>query len=180
MSRWTEDEFQRVANNTRLSTRTLAACRDVMVHGLTGVDAGKAHDVLPAQISRATANLRAKHEELVKSVALMRSSSSEMKAIAFSQAQKLAIFGNLPVVDAEIGQSYIGPCAGVTPGFVIQRVNEPTKCLVIHDLGKLATGPDINKRMAISYPKDGGLASVGVSDNRRATDVEVGGGGVER
>lgn len=49
---WTEDEFQRVANTTRLSNRTLAACHDVLVGGVPSVDAATRHGVVPPQVSR--------------------------------------------------------------------------------------------------------------------------------
>jgi hypothetical protein len=64
MAVWTDAEFQRVALDTRLSKRTLAACRSVLVDGMTGVEAGELHSMVPAQISRGLGPMRDRRDEL--------------------------------------------------------------------------------------------------------------------
>ena len=181
---WTEEEFQRIAINTRLSSRTLSACHDVLVDGLSGVDAAKLRSVLPTQISRSINAMRDRQEELLKSVAVLSESANAMKLIAVKEAQQLG--GEKAVIkEAVVGQAYEGTCLQITPGFAIQKVG---RFLVIHDLGRLSQEPPTGKRLKIEYPEGGGLASVSESvkdkgegevlHGRRATDVDK--GGVER
>jgi hypothetical protein len=49
---WTEDEFKRVAATTQLSSRTLAACHDVLVGGVSIGDAAARHNLITPQVSR--------------------------------------------------------------------------------------------------------------------------------
>lgn len=49
---WTDDEFQQVAITTNLSIRTLSACRDVLVGGMSCTNSAELHKVLPLQISQ--------------------------------------------------------------------------------------------------------------------------------
>lgn len=49
---WTEDEFKRVAATTQLSSRTLAACHDVLVGGVSIGDAAARHGLITPQVSR--------------------------------------------------------------------------------------------------------------------------------
>lgn len=156
MRYWTEDEFQRTALSTKLSERTLAACRDVLVDGLSGVEAGLRHQILPAQISRGLKGLRERRAEMSESVELMKDSSEAMKAYAIQEA-RVAAPGFAGVEDAEPGRQYEGPGVMKTPGYFVQRVGTS---LVIHDLGKLQQSPNMNARLEIAYPRDGGLASV--------------------
>lgn len=179
MSRWTEEEFQRVAISTKLSSRTLAACRDVMVNGLSGVDAGRVHDVLPAQISRATSSLRAKHEDIEKGGSLLKSHVNNMKSYAIDYAKKLAT-GNYVVAEPVAGERYDGSILIAIPGFIIQKVTEPIHKLVVHDLGRLDVAPDSRKPVSIDYPHDGGTAKVTVVNLKKSIARESSGGGVER
>lgn len=54
---WSEAEFNQAVLKANLSSRMLLACKDVLVNGKSSVDAGRLHDVLPAQISRRTSEL---------------------------------------------------------------------------------------------------------------------------
>lgn len=60
---WTEDEFQRVATKTTLPNRTLMACKDILVGGISSTVAAKQHSVLPPEISRGLKSLRNKKRE---------------------------------------------------------------------------------------------------------------------
>lgn len=57
---WSEAEFNQAVSllNAKLSSRILAACKDVLVNGKSSVDAGRLHDVLPANISLKISELR--------------------------------------------------------------------------------------------------------------------------
>lgn len=56
---WSEAEFTQAVSlrNANLSGRMLSACKDVLVNGKSSVEAGRLHDVLPANISRTTSEL---------------------------------------------------------------------------------------------------------------------------
>ncbi len=55
---WTEDEFKRVAATTQLSSRTLAACHDALVCGVSIGDAAARHGLITPQVSRGLKILR--------------------------------------------------------------------------------------------------------------------------
>lgn len=55
---WTETDFQRAASQTKLSKRTLRACRDVLIEYGTIGTASVRHGVLPPQIHRGLSILR--------------------------------------------------------------------------------------------------------------------------
>lgn len=55
---WTETDFQRAASQTKLSKRTLRACRDVLIESGTIGTASVRHGVLPLQIHRGLSVLR--------------------------------------------------------------------------------------------------------------------------
>lgn len=156
MHLWTEDAFQRTAISTKLSNRTLAACHDVLVDGLSGVEAGLLHHILPPQISRGLKVLRDRQAEMMENVGLMKDSKMELKSYAVQEARGIA-GGDLVVEDAEPGRRYEGPGIVKTLGFMVQRVG---RVGVIHDLGKLQQLPNMNAQLEIEYPKDGGLALV--------------------
>jgi hypothetical protein len=156
MALWSDEDFQRVAVTTKLSSRTLAACRDVLVNGLSGVDSGAKHGLLTPQISRALKQLKTLQSELTASVDLMQDSKIALHDYAVKEAKAAAI-GAAVVRDAEPGREYEGPTFLRTPGFIIQKVGRD---LVIHDLGKLDCVPGANVNLSIRYPEDGKLASV--------------------
>lgn len=170
MSLWTDDEFQRSAINTRLSNRTLAACRDVLVNGLSGVEAGTIHQVMPPQISRALKLLREQQAEIIASGKVLIASKEVLKSSVVQEARSVA-GEDLVIEDAMPGRLYEGPGIVKKDGFVVQRVGLVG---IIHDLGKLQQSPNMNARLSIAYPKDGGLASVNEVVPERSR------GGIER
>jgi len=163
--KWTEEDFQRVALSTKLSEKTLAACRDVLVEGKSGVDAAMLHGVLPAQVSRGKKNLEERLQELSANVEKMSNSREAMKEYAIREA-KLFAAGLARVEEAVPGGRYEGPGVLSTPGFIVQRVGRD---LIVHDLGKLSQTPNLHSRLEIEYPKDGGMASL-VEKMERASD----------
>lgn len=55
---WTDTDLLRAAQKTKLSSRTLAACRDVLVRGLAASEAAEKNNVLPPQVFRGLNALR--------------------------------------------------------------------------------------------------------------------------
>lgn len=156
MSLWPDTEFQRVGMNTKLSRRTLDACRDVLVDGISGVDAANRHQMAPAQISRALGVLREKKEDISKSAALFRNEDEVFKYVIAQTAKNIA-GENLIIVDAQPGQAYQGKIIVSAHGFAVQQIG---RSAVMHNLGQLEKIPTLNAMLAIAYPREGGLASV--------------------
>lgn len=156
MSLWPEDEFQRVGISTKLSGRTLAACRDVLVLGVSGVDAASLHSLYPSQISRGLGVLRERRDEISKSAKMFKSEVKVMRFAAAEVAKHIAGDG-LIVVDAEAGQCYEGKMIANTNGFMVQQQG---RLGIMHNVGKLEKMPAMNVLLTIDYPKDGGKALV--------------------
>ena len=152
---WNDTDFQRAANSTKLSDRTIEACRDVLVNGLSGIEAGDKHNVVPAQISRALKTIRDQAINTSDFVKNMIDSTDAMKAYAISEAK--VEFPALEVVDIKLDKTYSGPIVMKTPGYVVQRDG---RTLVAHDIGKLERSPSMSNELHITYPKDGGKAAV--------------------
>ena len=150
MSLWPEVEFQRVALSTKLSERTLAACHDVLVDGMSGVDAAARNKMFPAQISRAVGTLRDKQLSMVELAETLKDEGALLKFTAHQVAKTL--MGEAAVLDAIPGQSYDGWIVASTPGFLIQKVG---RCAVVHDLGNFEEIPKPNSATVISYPDNG-------------------------
>lgn len=165
---WSDTDFQRVAVNTKLSERTIEACRDVLVNGMSGKDAGIKHSVLPAQISRALKTIREDSLNLPNLVIAMQNSVEGMKLFAIQEAK--AEFPSFSIIEEiEADKTYLGPIVMKTPGFVVQRTGHS---LVVHDIGKLQRSPGMGNILEIEYPKGGGLASVNEKSlDRRADDL---------
>lgn len=152
---WNDTDFQRVVNSTKLSNRTIEACRDVLVNGMSGVDAADKHSVFPGQISRALKAIREQSVNTTDFVKSMIDSTDAMKAYAISEAK--VEFPALEVVNIELDKTYSGPIVMKTPGYVVQRDG---RSLVVHDIGKLERSPGMNNDLDITYPEGGGKASV--------------------
>lgn len=150
MSLWAESEFQRVALSTKLSERTLAACHDVLVDGLSGVDAAARHKMFPAQISRSIGKLKDMQLSMVETAEAVLDEVTLLKYTAHQVAKTL--MGEAAVMDAQPGQSYDGWILASTPGFLIQKVG---RVGVVHDLGNIEEMPKPNSATVISYPENG-------------------------
>jgi hypothetical protein len=182
MSLWTPEEFNRSAASTRLSDRTLVACQDVLVNGMSGVDAAERNNVLPAQISRGLATLREKREQYLSTLKDRQSAKDILKASVIQYAREMA-GENLVVKDAQPGLQYEGRAVVKLDGFLVQRNGRNA---TVHDLGKLDAVPRLDTYLVITYPETEGLAAVEEKNEaalerehlRRATDS--GKTGVER
>lgn len=154
---WTEEEFNRVAPNTRLSTRTLNACRAVLVDGRPGKEVSEDLKIVHPQISRGIRVLEKAAAELSEAAKIIGTTQETLKAYAVQEA-RLSLGEGVAVRDAQPGGVYEGPPVLKTPGFLVQKVGRDA---VIHDLGKLEYSPNMNAwRLEVIYPKDGRLASV--------------------
>jgi len=156
MSSWTEDEFNQVSKLTQLSNRTLGACKDVLVNGLSGVEAAAKYSILPAQVSRGLKGLRERQEKFNEIVEKRLIQKDILKSNVVQKARSM-LGAKLVVKDTEAGCTYVGPTVFKQDGFLLQRVG---KTGIVHDLGKLTVVPKIDANWTIEYPRDGGLASV--------------------
>lgn len=160
MSVWTESEFQRAAAKTELSARTLAACSDVLVKGLAGVDVALAHNMKRSQISRGVGALRERQEELKAEAELLMGEGELLKSrnkAYVTQLAKNIVGEGLAIVDAEPGKIYEGRAIVAELGLVVQQVGRTG---VVHDYGNLKELPPIGVLVTIAYAKDGGRAAV--------------------
>jgi hypothetical protein len=156
MARWTEDEFQRVAVTTRITPRTLAACKDVLVHGIPGSVAAERHKMFTSQLSRAMSTLKEKHTE-VTAVVAVRDDAERLQQYTAVEVGK-ALFGRaFESKVAEAGQVYEGQIVAQTAAYLIQRVEGHG---VLHDLARFASVPPLNVSLRISYPVQQGTARV--------------------
>lgn len=160
MSIWTEDEFLRVATETQLSKRTLAACADVLVKGLTGADAALFHDMKAPQISRGLGVLRERQEELRVEAELLMGEGELLKGRNKAYVAQLArnIAGDgLAIMDAAPGKVYEGRTIVDEVGLVVQQVGRTG---VVHDHGNLDRIPCVGSLVTIACGERGVRAAV--------------------
>lgn len=151
MDRWTEAEFDRVADKTRIQARTLDACKDVLVNGMPGSEAATKHKMFQPQISRALTTLREAH---AKSGELKQSlmASPEIARHMAVEIAKGVLGPATDVTMAEPGKSYAGKIAVSTVGFVVQKVG---RSAVLHDKAALSAAPEQGANVEIAYGTDG-------------------------
>jgi len=160
MSVWTETEFQRAAERTELSARTLAACSDVLVNGRSGADAAIIHNMKASQISRGLGALRDRQEELRVEAELLMGEGELLKSRNKTYVTQLAknIAGEgLTIADADPGKVYVGRAIVDELGLVVQLVGRTG---VVHDHRNLKVLPALGVLVTIAYGKDGNRASV--------------------
>lgn len=160
MAIWTKDEFHRVAAKTELSKRTLAACLDVLVNGMTGGEAAALHDMKAPQISRGLGTLRERQQELKAEAELLMGEGELLKSknkAYVSQLAKNIVGDGLTISDAEPGKVYEGRAIVDEHGLVVQQVG---RVGVVHDHRNLESIPVLGSMLTIAYSKDGGRASV--------------------
>lgn len=153
---WTEDEFRRVALDTRISERTLDACKDVLIEGMTGADAADKHKMFASQISRAVATLRDKRAHMVE-IASVGKGSDEMLQYVATQVAKALQGKDFQCVLAEPGQKYDGQVIAQSKGYLVQKVGRTG---VLHDTARFNKLPPLNEDLRIAYGKAGGMAKV--------------------
>lgn len=156
MDRWAEDDFLHIARTTRISARTLDACKDVLVEGMTNTAAAEKHKMFAPQISRAVSTLREKQAELLKFATVRKESDEMMQYIASEVAQHL--FGReFQTALALPGCRYEGPVVVQSKGYLVQKVGRSG---VLHNLAAFDTPPAMNKNLLIDYDARGLLSSV--------------------
>ena len=161
MSLWTDVEFQRIAMSTRLSERSIIACRAVLVDGMTGSEAAKEYKMFPAHISRTLATLKARQEEMVESATHLTTDTEALLKFTVLQIAKAMKGEGFIVQDASPGNIYDGPILLSSHGFVVQQVGRTG---VRHDLGVLESVPQLNKRHLITYPSGDGPVRATVTE----------------
>lgn len=161
MRLWAEEEFDRVAQNTRQSANTIAACREVLVHGMTGVEAGQKHGVLPPHVSRGIKVLEERRKELRKwdqqnrkalqTMEVAASVTGLLKAAALEAARSIKGDGWI-IREAIPGEIYEGSGVVKTGGYYVQDIG---RVGVVHDLKNVDLDPELGKRVEITYSKSG-------------------------
>ncbi len=167
MTLWTQSEFDRYAFGTKLSDRSLAACKEVLVDGVAGVEAAARHKIFPAQVSRSIALLRNKQAEMLLSAESLKDENALLKYTA-AQVAKTMVGASLKIEDAEPGKTYEGPMIVSTHGFVVQKTGRGA---AIHDLGNLPRLPEPNVPVSITYPRNGEKATVTDLAQQKQKDV---------
>lgn len=156
MDLWTEHEFRRVAITTRISPRTLEACKAVLVDGVSGQQAASTHKMFASQLSRALTSLREKRAENLKSAAV-RENAEELQEFVAAEVGRALYGRDFQSMIAEPGQTYEGPIVAQTSAFLVQKVGRSG---VLHDLGKFESIPQLNIDLQIAYGEKGDRAVV--------------------
>lgn len=146
-----------MALNTRISDRILDACKDVLVEGMSGVDAAEKHQVFASQISRALTNLRDKHAKVMESASVSKDADVMQQYIATELARTL-VGKDFQCALAQPGQTYDGPLVGQTAVYVVQKVGRQG---VLHDLARFSVHPPLQQNLRIAYDKGSNQATVG-------------------
>lgn len=154
---WSESDFQRVAKQTRLSERSLFACHQVLVHGVSSVLAAAEQQVFPSALSRAIGVMRDKHESMVEVANQLKEDNVLFKTTAI-QVAKSIVGDNLGISDAVIGRVYEGRGISNINGYFVQKISPTTA--VIHDISRLNVEPAMNALLSIAYPGYGKKAIV--------------------
>lgn len=164
MHQWTDIEFERISISTKLSDRTLAACRDVLIEGMTGKEAAERHKMFPAQISRALGVLRDRREEV--RTPTDKEQYDFKKLLAIRAAREL-MGESIEVNEPRDGLVYTGPVILNTHGFVVQKVG---RSAVIHELSKLQGLPEVKGDVEIHYPTNG-MQAPQIKDNSATKEL---------
>jgi hypothetical protein len=152
MMLWSETEFDRVSKGTRLSIRSLNACRDVLVNGVSPGIAAREHKMFAAAVSRSLGLLREKQAEIQLGAQAYIENNMNLKIAAELVARALMGTGAM-LFDPSPGQNYEGQVLAVQHGFAIQKIG---MFAALHDLGVLPELPKVGDKVSITYPRDGG------------------------
>lgn len=169
---WTDEEFDLVAKNVGQSTKTLAACRDVLVEGLSGVDAAKKHQTFATHISRSI-NALNEQKKLLEAANAKASGGLLLSKSEAALSAKNLLGPGLMIVDAVIGNTYDGAIVAMSDLCCVQHIG---RFGVLHELDRLKQPPNINVNAIISYPANGDKAFV----NEKVTILSKEKHGVER
>ena len=170
MRLWSEDEFNLAQRNSRLQERTLDACKDVLVGGMTVKDAAEKHKMFAPQISRANTSLASKLTEQVESATKLQDAKSMLRETAIEVAKH--VLGPLvKVKDAEPGKVYEGPMVLSSKGYLVQKVGPGA---VLYEEARFQSAPPLNVTLFIKVPARG--AKVEVFTNISDPHLEKSGG----
>lgn len=158
--RWSEDEFRKVASETRITERTLNACRDVLVNGMTGVATAGKHKMFPAQISRALTTLREKQDEMGKSVVI---GAVDLEQYIASEVGRALVGPDFECDLAQGGRVYEGSILAQSKGFLVQKVGRGG---VLHPISAFEQMPPMNQLLTITYDKNNGKATIALGQSK--------------
>jgi hypothetical protein len=151
MELWNDEDFKRTAAGSKLEPRTIDACRDVLVQGMSGVVAAEKHNMAATHISRGINNLRDRQIAMVQVAGAL----AEDIRVLQSAAEKMAIdmFGQgFLLVDAKPGGRYEGGVVVSAHGFMVQKTGRKG---IVHDIGKLNVVPLIGEMVLVRYAAEG-------------------------
>lgn len=168
MERWTEDQLRQVASLTRVKERTLDACRDVLVEGMTGIAAAEKHKMFPAQISRALTTLRDKQAEMIEKVTV-RNETLNLEQYIASEVGRALVGDDFQCNLAQPGRVYEGNMLALSKGYLVQKVGRTG---VLHPVNAFERIPALNQPLTVSYEQANGKATV--------TEVQDRSQGIER
>lgn len=167
MERWTEEQLRQVASLTRVKERTLDACRDVLVEGMTGIAAAEKHKMFPAQISRALTSLRDKQAEMIEKVKDRNETLSLEQYIA-SEVGRALVGNDFHCNLAQPGRVYEGSLLAQSKGYLVQKVGRTG---VLHAVNAFDKIPPLNQPLTVSYEQGNGKATVSmVQDKSQGID----------
>lgn len=156
MNNWTEELFEQVVKNTKLTPDTRAACREVLVLGVQNIDAAANHGKLPSAVSRAVSTLRSKEAEVLKRIDCIKDSQETLKSSVILEA-RLLVGNDMVAGEAKEGGNYSGMVVAANMAYAVQICGIRG---VIHDVGKLQKVPSVGYKVNIVYEEPGQLAKV--------------------
>lgn len=167
MERWTEVELQRVSRETRIQQRTLDACRDVLVEGMTVSESAAKHQMFQPQISRALTKLRDTQAQI--GLRVDRENLLETVAVGVGKA---LLGPNSTIERAQPGRIYDGLVLAITDAFVVQQSGRSG---VIHDKGSFERNqhPKQGEKVRISVALDGFARVTRVPEQLNQPGVKV-------
>lgn len=156
MERWTEEELRQVASHTRVNARTIDACRDVLVEGMSGIDAAEKHKMFPSHLSRSLTTLREKQAELNERLAVRQETQNLEQYIA-SEVGRALVGGDFQCSLAQPGHVYEGSMLANAKGYLVQKVGRSG---VLHAVSAFDQMPPLNQHLTVTYDRESGKASV--------------------
>lgn len=157
-----------MALNTRISQRVLDACKDVLVDGMSGVDAAEKHQIFASQISRALTTLRDKQAKVMESASVGKEADAMQQYIA-SEVARVLVGKDFQCTLAQPGQTYDGPFIGQTSVYAVQKVGRQG---VLHDLARFSEHPPLQQNVRIAYDRAGSLSVGPVPEREKGKGPE--------
>lgn len=152
MNLWSDTDFMQVALGSKMDQRLMAACRDILVAGLSPADAATKHQMFMSAIDRATGTLRETQDRQIDPAVPDLATREFMKLTAIQAARNI-VGQAFPVREAKPGGLYLGPVITNTQGFVVQKTG---RSCVIYDLDQFQDPPRMGETLYIEVPVLGG------------------------